>query len=395
MRTNQKKGISLTITAIVILAVLAIAFAAYTFTIRQKQNINSASRTKMFADVSSSIIVGGSTFISPQMQVWIRNFESEHPKISIVYNSVGSGAGISQFIQGTYDVGATDVPMPTDTWKQAVSKYGTILTLPEILGGVAVIYNIPSFNGILNLTSNVLAGIFSGDIQYWDDSAIQNLNPSFKLAHERIVVVHRSDGSGTTFYFTLWLSKNNRIWNSTIGTGFTVSWPVDKLGNGLGGKGSAGVTASVSQNQWSIGYVEVQYAIASNLSVASIENPTTMQFVKPDQRSLSIAISSVKLTDLPSINEDWYPYSRLFLDVNADGAYPITGFSFLHFKASYSDLNKALATYAFLVYILTIGQSYVSVGYLALPKSLAERLIMQLGDEMNYGGKAVTSVISR
>jgi len=341
--------------------------------------------------VSATIRAGGSTWIYPQMEVWIRNFTSIYPSISITYDSVGSGTGVTRLLQGVYDIGASDVPMPTQLYENATKIYGKVVTIPDSIGAVAFIYNIPGFKGTLNLTADIIAGIYTGKIQYWDDPNITAINPGFHFPHERIIAVHRSDGSGTTFTLTLWLQKSSEVWrSSSVGYGYVVNWPVDQLGTGLGGKGSAGVTAYVKQNPWSIGYVELNYAIVNNLSVAAVWNPATGEFVIP---SLSSTLNAVNLTQLPSVLDNWYPYAGIFMNIKAQGAYPIVGGTYLHAPANYTDCNKAIAVYLFLKYILTQGQHELLTGYVPLPSAVAQKLVNELGNDMTCNGKPVANLV--
>ncbi|MFP3282059.1 MAG: phosphate ABC transporter substrate-binding protein PstS, partial [Caldivirga sp.] len=341
--------------------------------------------------VSATIRAGGSTWIQPQMEVWIRNFTSIYPSISITYDGVGSGTGVTRLLQGVYDIGASDVPMPTQLYENATKIYGKVVTIPDSIGAVAFIYNIPGFKGTLNLTADIIAGIYTGKIQYWDDPNITAINPGFHFPHERIIAVHRSDGSGTTFTLTLWLQKSSEVWrSSSVGYGYVVNWPVDQLGTGLGGKGSAGVTAYVKQNPWSIGYVELNYAIVNNLSVAAVRNPATGEFVIP---SLSSTLNAVNLTQLPSVLDNWYPYAGIFMNIKAQGAYPIVGGTYLHAPANYTDCNKAIAVYLFLKYILTQGQHELLTGYVPLPSAVAQKLVNELSNDMTCNGKPVANLI--
>ena len=344
--------------------------------------------------VSATIRAGGSTWIQPQMEVWIRNFTSIYPSISITYDGVGSGTGVTRLLQGVYDIGASDVPMPTQLYENATKIYGKVVTIPDSIGAVAFIYNIPGFKGTLNLTADIIAGIYTGKIQYWDDPNITAINPGFHFPHERIIAVHRSDGSGTTFTLTLWLQKSSEVWrSSSVGYGYVVNWPVDQLGTGLGGKGSAGVTAYVKQNPWSIGYVELNYAIVNNLSVAAVWNPATGEFVIPSLSSTLNALNAVNLTQLPSVLDNWYPYAGIFMNIKAQGAYPIVGGTYLHAPANYTDCNKAIAVYLFLKYILTQGQHELLTGYVPLPSAVAQKLVNELGNDMTCNGKPVANLV--
>ena len=344
--------------------------------------------------VSASITAGGSTFVNPAMQVWTKDVQTMYPGIQVTYSAVGSGAGLNNFLQGVYDIGAADVPPTPSQYQQMVQKYGKILVVPDVVGAVDIIYNIPGFNGVLNLTADVLAKIYLGQIQYWDDPEIQKLNPNFKFPHQKIIAVHRSDGSGTTFIFTYWLYISTSAWkNSGVGYGFTVNWPVDQLGNGLAGKGSDGVTQLVKQNAYSIGYVEAQYAIANNLGAANVQNPSTGQFVYPTPDSIKVAVENANISAINDLTKDLSPYLGVFLNVKANNAYPIVTFSWLVVKTDYSDKNKAIAIYLFLKYIATKGQTELPTGYLPLPPNI-QNLILQNLKQITYNGQPVYTMVS-
>jgi len=383
--------------AIVLVSAYFVMHKSHTTSTTTSSSTSSSTTTSNLIDptkLSVTIKAGGSTWINPQMQVWIRNFSSVYPGILVTYDSVGSGTGVSRLLQGVYLIGASDVPMPTQLYQNATNIYGKIVTIPDSVGAVAFIYNIPGFNGTLNLTANILAGIYAGKIQYWDDPNITALNKNFQFPHEKIIAVHRSDGSGTTFTFTLWLTKSSEVWNSSgVGYGYTVNWPVDQLGTGLGGKGSEGVTAYVEQNQWSIGYVELSYAIVNNLMVAAVQNPATGKFVKPSANSIISALNSVDLSQLPSVLSNWYPYAGIFMNLNAPNAYPIVGNSYLHAPAIYTNCNNAVAVYIFLKYILIQGQNELIKGYVPLPSQLAQSLANELGNDITCNGQPVVSLI--
>jgi phosphate transport system substrate-binding protein len=376
---------------IVVIVVAIAAIAAYSLLKNPGHNKVTTTTGLM---VSATIKAGGSTWINPQMQVWIHNFTSMYPSISITYDSVGSGAGVTRLLQGVYDIGASDVPMPTQLYENATKIYGKVITIPDSMGAVALTYNIPGFKGTLNLTADIIAGIYTGNIQYWDDPNITAINPGFHFSHERIIAVHRSDGSGTTFTFTLWLQKSSEVWRSSnVGYGYVVNWPVDELGTGLGGKGNEGVTAYVKQNLWSIGYVELNYAIVNNLSVAAVQNPATGEFVIPSVNSILNALNAVNLTQLPSVLDNWYPYAGIFMNIKAQGAYPIVGASYLHAPANYTDCNKAVAIYLFLKHILTQGQNELVKGYISLPSAVTQKLVNELGNNIICNGKPAASLV--
>jgi len=380
-RKMRNKALSKLVIAVIIAVIIIAGVSMYLLLGNQN---NSPSSVKIdISKISASLVLGGSTFINPQMQAWIQQFSSIYPNIAVTYQAVGSGAGVNNFIKGTYDIGATDVPMPTDLWSNATTVKGSVITIPDIVGGVAIIFNLPNFNssknGNLNLTADVLAGIYSGNIIYWDDSLIQSINPGFNFPHEKIVAVHRSDGSGTTFVFTLWLFKSSNIWvNSNIGYGYTVNWPVDKLG-GLAGKGSGGVTAYVKQTSFSIGYVEVQYAIANNLQTAAIRNPAG-NYVLPTPQSVSLSLQSIDISKFPNATQDWSNITALLLNSPNPSSYPIVTFSYLVVQKNFNDQNKAIAIYVFLEFIFTTGQKQQNIinGYLPLPGNVQSFVLNEL-----------------
>ncbi len=341
------------------------------------------------------IRIGGSTFQQPQQEVWIRAFTSQNPNIEITYSGVGSGAGISGFLKGIYDIGATDVPMPSSIYEEAVGRFGGVLTIPVLFGGIVITYNIPGFKGVLNLTADTIAKIYCGEIRYWDDPEIQRLNPGVKLPHREIIAVHRSDASGTTFVFTLWLYKSSEAWRKCVGVyNFTINWPVDRVGQGRGGKGNPGVAEIVKTTPYSIGYVELQYAYMTKMPIAAIQNPSTGEFVIPTPTTVLNAVSHVDLSKMPDIAEDWYKERAfaLFLNVNAPNAYPIVSATYLCLRKSYDDCQKALAIYKYIVYILTKGQERVLKGYVRVPENLARHIVEQLRNSLECKGKLVSKL---
>jgi phosphate transport system substrate-binding protein len=405
---RKMKAISNWLIAIIVIIFLVAGIVLYFYvkngfqgntTTSGSQSNTSSSNSIDVTKVSASLILGGSTFINPQMQAWIQTFSSKYPNIQVTYQSVGSGAGVNNFIKGTYDVGATDVPMPSQLWRNATNARGSVITIPDIVGGVAVIYNLPGFDstkyGNLNLTADILSGIYLGKIQYWDDPSIKAVNPNYNFPHQRIVPVHRSDGSGTTFVFTLWLYQSSQQWKSSgVGYGYTINWPVDSMG-ALAGKGSDGVTAYVKQTPYSIGYVEIQYAIANNLSPAAIKNPSG-NFILPTPSSVSIALSSLNISLFPKPTQDWSNLTPLLLNSESPNAYPIVTFSYLVIQENYSDLNKAIALYVFLNYIFTQGQSQGNVinGYLPLPDNVRQFVLNEI-KLITYNGQQVYKMINQ
>jgi phosphate transport system substrate-binding protein len=206
----------------------------------------------------------GATFPYPMYSKWFSEYHKLHPDIEINYQSIGSGGGIRQVLAGTVDFGASDGPMSDEQLSQAKSK---ILHIPTVLGAVVPAYNVPGISGEVKFTPEVLAGIFLGKITSWNDPAITKPNPGMNFPNQPIIVIHRSDGSGTTFIFTDYLSKISSEWQNTVGKNTSVKWPV-----GLGGKGNEGVAGMIRQMQGSIGYVELIYAVQNKIPYGTVKN---------------------------------------------------------------------------------------------------------------------------
>src|ERR1700680_5019649 len=229
----------------------------------------------------------GATFPYPIYSKWFDEYHKLHDTIQINYQSVGSGAGIKQVTEGTVDFGASDGPMNDEQLKAFQDKHGFgILHFPTVLGAAVPTYNIPGVPAALNFTPDALVGIFLGRITKWNDPAIAGANKGVKLPADDIVVVHRSDGSGTTYIWTDYLSKVSDEWKTKVGKGTSINWPV-----GLGGKGNEGVTGLIKQTPNSVGYVELIYAAANNVPYGTVKN-STGTFVKADLASVSAAAAS-------------------------------------------------------------------------------------------------------
>lgn len=304
----------------------------------------------------------GATFPYVIYSKW---FDVYHQKTGIEFNyqSIGSGGGIRQVIEGTVDFGATDGPMTDEQLQQAKQKQGTdILHIPMVMGGEAVAYNLPQVGDGLNLTPDVLADIYLGKIKKWNDKRITAVNKNKNLPNKAIIVTHRSDGSGTTYIFTDYLSKVSKEWESKVGKGTSVNWPV-----GLGGKGNEGVAGLVKQTEGAIGYVELAYAVQNKLSFANLQNKAG-NFIKPSFDAVSEAAQG-SLKNMPA---DF----RVSI-TNADGkdSYPISGFTWLLIYKDMKDKKKVDAVKDFLLWALTDGQKYAKELYYApIPKEL-EKLI--------------------
>lgn len=303
----------------------------------------------------------GATFPYVIYSKW---FDVYHTKTNIEFNyqSIGSGGGIKQVIEGTVDFGATDGPMTPEQLNDAKTKQGTdILHVPTVLGAVVVTYNLPDAGKELKLTSEVLAGIFLGEITKWNDAKIARLNPGVKLPDQQIIVAHRSDGSGTSFIFTDYLTKVSKSWETKVGRGTSVNWPA-----GLGGKGNEGVSGLVKQTPGAIGYVELAYAVKNNLPYASLKNKAE-KFVSPTLESVTAAAAGAS----KNMPED---LRVSITDAEGKDSYPISGFTWLLVYKNMKDKQKGEALVTFLKWAMTDGQSYAKgLLYAPLPKDVIKR----------------------
>jgi phosphate transport system substrate-binding protein len=302
----------------------------------------------------------GATFPNPIYQQWFGEFKMAHPEVSINYQSLGSGAGIRQLTEGTVDFGASDLPMTDDQLKGMMdAKKPKPLHFPTVLGAVVLTYNIPGVTGELNLTPEVIAGIFLGTVTKWSDPKIAAANPGVKLPSKDIEVVHRSDGSGTSFIFTDYLSKVSPDWKSKVGANASVSWPT-----GLGGKGNEGVTGLLKQTPNSIGYVELIYAVQQKMPVANVKNAAG-KFIKPSFDSVTAAAG---LKDMPD------DFRVSITNGMGAGAYPISSFTWLLIPSEIKDPAKKKALTDFLTWMLTTGQKDAQgLQYAPLPKAVVAK----------------------
>ncbi len=335
-------------------------------------SLEAPSQGEGYGLVSGSLIGAGSSFLNPQMQAWaIQYYELSEGRVRVNYQSLGSGAGQAKFREGMLDFVGSDPPLKHKIYVELSSRDG-VLQFPIIVGGVAVVYNIPEIGDMeLKLTGEVIAKIYLAEILFWDDEEIRKLNPDLNLPHEKIIAVHRSDGSGTTKIFTAYLSSVSSEWAEEVGADFTVQWPVDSVGNGLGGKGNEGVAAAVSQNKYSIGYVELAYVKSANLKAAKLMNRDGF-FVLPTSETLKAAIKEASLT-LPNPDEDWSGIIDKVVNQPGENSYPITSFSFIILRKTY-DPVKAELVKEFFGWVLTEGEKPENVleGYVPLPPEAAQ-----------------------
>jgi phosphate transport system substrate-binding protein len=300
----------------------------------------------------------GATFPGPIYTKWFDVYHQAHSNVQINYQAIGSGGGIRQLLAGTVDFGASDGPMSDEQLAQAKFK---VLHFPTVLGAVVPSYNVPGVTGELNFTQYALAGIYLGTITKWNDPVIAKANPGVNLPANDIVVVHRSDGSGTSYIWTDFLSKVSTDWASKVGKNTAVNWPV-----GLGGKGNEGVTGLVKQTPNSIGYIELVYAAQNGITFGKVQNAAG-QYVKADLASVTAAASGAS-KDIP---DDF----RVSI-TNAPGAqsYPIASFTWLLIPAQIQDAAKRDAIKGFLKWMLTDGQGYnEGLTYAKLPKAVIDK----------------------
>jgi phosphate transport system substrate-binding protein len=304
----------------------------------------------------------GASFPYPIYSKWFDEYHKNNGSLQINYQSVGSGAGIKQVTEGTVDFGASDGPMNDDQIKAFQDKHGfAILHFPTVLGAAVPTYNVPGVTEALKFTPEALGGIFLGTVTKWNDPAIADANKGVKLPSNDIVVVHRSDGSGTTYIWTDYLSKVSDNWKNKVGKGTSVNWPV-----GLGGKGNEGVTGLIKQTPNSIGYVELIYAAQNSVPYGSVKN-SSGNFVKADLAGVSEAAAAAAKT----MPDDF----RVSI-TNAPGkkAYPISSFTWLLIPAKFSDAGKRDAIKGFLKWALTDGQNYAeNLSYAKLPAEVVKK----------------------
>jgi phosphate transport system substrate-binding protein len=316
----------------------------------------------VLADNPLTINGAGASFPYPIYSKWFDDYHKKNSNNQINYQSIGSGGGIKQVTEGTVDFGASDGPMNDDQLKAFRDKHGfDILHFPTVLGADVPAYNIPGVSAELTFTSDAIAGIFLGKITKWNDPAIAGANKGVNLPGNDIVVVHRSDGSGTSYIWTDYLSKVSDEWKNKVGKGTSVNWPV-----GLGGKGNEGVAGLVKQTPNSFGYVELIYAIQNNMPYGKVKNASG-NVVKADLASVTAAAAGAA-KDMP---DDF----RVSI-TNAPGknAYPISSFTWLLIPEKFSDAAKRDAIKGFINWMLVDGQNEVeALSYAKLPKEVVAK----------------------
>jgi phosphate transport system substrate-binding protein len=307
------------------------------------------------------INAAGATFPYPMYSKWFDEYHKKFPNLQFNYQSIGSGGGIKQVTEGTVEFGASDGPMTDMQLKDFQAKHGYgVLHFPTVMGADVPVYNVAGVNTALNFTPEALAGIFMGKITKWNDAELAKANPGVNLPGNGIIVVHRSDGSGTTYIWTDYLSKVSKDWETKVGRGTSVNWPV-----GLGGKGNEGVSGQVKQTPNSIGYVELIYAVQNKMKTGKVKN-LAGNFVEASLASVTSAAASSK--EMP---DDF----RVSI-TNAPGkdAYPISSFTWLLIPEKIADGTKKTAIKNFLTWMLSDGQNMTEVlAYARLPKAVVAK----------------------
>jgi phosphate transport system substrate-binding protein len=312
---------------------------------------------------AETINAAGATFPAPIYQKWFEEFHKMHSDVQINYQSIGSGGGIRQLTEGTVDFGASDMPM-TEEQMSKITKY-KVLHFPTVLGGVVPTYNISGV-GSLKFSGATLAGIYLGAIKKWNDAALKKDNPGVNLPNEDITVVHRSDGSGTSFVWTDYLSKVSPEWKSKVGANTSVNWPV-----GLGGKGNEGVAGLVKQTPNSIGYVELIYAVQNKMEYGSVKNMAG-NFVKADFASVSDAAAGAA-KNMPA------DFRVSITDAPGKNTYPISSFTWMLIPDKIDNASKKMAIVEFLKWMLTTGQGAAEgMSYAPLPKPVVAKEMKQI-----------------
>lgn len=364
MQAQEKKSNKKVVAAIGIIVLVVVVIAAY-YSLGSGGQSTSTTRVEVI-----TINGAGATFPFPLISKMSSEFSKLNPSVQINYQSIGSGGGIRQFMVKTVDFGATDAPLNDAQYSNVTGTKP--LHIPFTIGGVVPTYNLPGVDTGLRFTGPILADIFLGKITKWNDPQLVGINPRIALPDKAIIVVHRSDGSGTSFVWTNYLSDVSPEWKEKVGKATSVNWPV-----GLGGKGNEGVAGIVTQNPYSLGYNEFAYAVINKITFGAVQNAAGA-FVLPSLQSFAAAVSAAS-TVLPKGDESWSKISivdAISGNISAADAYPITSFSyFLVYKELNTlpgmDVARAKALVQFLWWSIQVGQNYASpLSYVPLPASV-------------------------
>jgi phosphate transport system substrate-binding protein len=317
----------------------------------------------------------GATFPFPIYSKWFDEYYKIDKNAKINYQSIGSGGGIRQITEGTVDFGASDSPMNETEKKKAEDRNNSrVLQIPTVLGAVVLTYNLPGINKNINLSGETIADIYLGKIKRWNDAKIKNDNPDINFPDKEIVVCYRTDGSGTTYIYTDFLSKVSPEWKQNQGTAKDVRFPV-----GQGGKGNEGVTGIVKQLEYSIGYIELIYALQNKLSYANVKNKEG-EFISPSLESVTKAADN-------TVDEMTETLTLSVTNAKGKGAYPISSYTYLLVLENQRDLIRGRILKSFLKWALTDGKKFANdLGYSSLPQSVVEKALARI-ELINFNGK--------
>jgi phosphate transport system substrate-binding protein len=345
------------IAAIVVIIVVVGSVLAYVYLLKPAPS----------TALSGTITGAGSTLVFPLMSSWTFAYHQVESGVQVNYNSIGSGAGIQQITAETVEFGATDAPLSS---AQYAGLPATVVTIPESISAVVPAYNIPGIGNGLKFTGDVLARMFLGTIVYWNDSAIANLNPGVTLPYQAIQIIHRSDGSGTMYAFTNYLTDSNAQWKSQVGYSTTPNWPTGK-----GCKGNEGVAGCIENTQYSIGPLEIAYALEnpSLIQVGSVQNAAG-NYITANDTTVSATVQAGAASGLPAGNGIWTSVSiinSIYNDTSATNAYPITTFTYIvAYQVQTNQVAGEILT-NFLWWVVNSGQQAgASIGYIPLPANV-------------------------
>ena len=371
MRLNMKKYIPL-------LLLMGIGLAACSKKSGNETTKGEAAKGSQTAMSSGTTMINGagSTFIYPMFSKWTNEYHKMHPDVEFNYQAIGSGGGIRQLLNGTVEIGASDAPLNDEQMAAAEKAHGPVIHLPDAMGAVTVSYNVPGVKGTLKFSGPVLANIFLGKIKKWNDPAIKALNPGVKLPDNQIIVVHRSDGSGDTYIFVDYLCKVSKQWNSNVGRGTSVQWPV-----GLGAKGNQGVAAQIQRTPNSIGYITLIYALQNNIAFGSVKNKAG-NFIHPTIQSVTDAAANAA-TNVPA------DLRFSITDPPGKTSYPIASATWLIVYVNQTNRDVAQKTVDFLHWILTDGQKMEpAMDYAPIPEAI-QKMELKLLAKVNYKGETL------
>jgi len=364
----HKKGISKTVALGSAIAVLVIIAMAALIVLNMPKEVTTPTPTPRWPE---KLLGGGATFVNPLMQKWAYEFQRERGLFGVDYQSIGSGQGIAKLKEQAVDFAASDAPLKRGDWEALKSVRGGVIQIPITIGSVVAIFNIPGVDE-LKLSQEVLLKIFDGSIKRWNDPQIVSLNPQLSNVDREIIVVYRADRSGTTFIWTSFLEKVSK---GKFPSDLSFKLPDEEADRArfIGAKGNEGVTEAVRNTQYSIGYVELSYAVLNRLPHAAVENKAG-KFVKASIESVTEAVRSViEQASLPDPLDDWSDISLIKLEPPSPDAYPIVSFSYVMLYVENSP-EKAAALREFLTWVYEKGQRYVAdvPGYIPLPDNAVQ-----------------------